>query len=165
MPYAIDLVELVPQPTLSITVETTQAGLAGVFDRCFPALFGELQRQGRSPAAPPYARYHRFDDAAVTVEVGVPVDAAGESGNTAAGPVEPGTLPGGEAAGLYHVGPYDGLKAAYDALEAWLKEAGRERASGPWENYVVDPSRQPDPQRWKTRILQPLAPKQPQGTP
>ena len=36
------------------------------------------------------------------------------------GDVKPGQLPGGPAAIAVHAGPYEGLKATYDAIESWL---------------------------------------------
>ena len=158
MTYSVDLVELLPQPTLAITVETNPAGLGAVFERVYPALFAELGRQELAPSGPPYGRYHLFTPDGVTVEVGIPVDRVGSVGTTPSGEARPSELPGGEAAALYHVGPYEGLKAAHEALAAWLNTQGRAPRGGPWENYVVDPSRQPDPKRLRTRVLQALEP-------
>jgi hypothetical protein len=51
------------------------------------------------------------------------------------GEVRPVTTPGGEAAVVRHVGPYDGLTQAHGAIHAWTKESGRSFAGTSWEIY------------------------------
>ncbi|HEX3578323.1 MAG TPA: GyrI-like domain-containing protein [Thermoanaerobaculia bacterium] len=53
----------------------------------------------------------------------------------ASGEVRPVRTPGGEAAVVRHVGPYDGLSAAHSAIHAWTKESGRSLAGTSWEIY------------------------------
>jgi effector-binding domain-containing protein len=53
----------------------------------------------------------------------------------ASGEVRPVRTPGGEAAVVKHVGPYDGLDQAHRAIHAWAKESGRALAGTSWEIY------------------------------
>jgi len=53
----------------------------------------------------------------------------------ASGEVRPTRTPGGEAAVVKHVGPYDGLAHAHGAIHAWAKESGRTFAGTSWEIY------------------------------
>ena len=73
--------------------------------------------------------YHHGDpmQADFGVEVTREFDASGE--------VRPVTTPGGEAAVVTHVGPYDGLAHAHGAIHAWAKESGRSFAGTSWEIY------------------------------
>ena len=51
------------------------------------------------------------------------------------GEVRPVRTPGGEAAVVRHVGPYDGLAQAHRAIHEWAKESGRALAGTSWEIY------------------------------
>jgi effector-binding domain-containing protein len=51
------------------------------------------------------------------------------------GEVRPVSTPGGEAAVVRHVGPYDGLAEAHTAIQAWTRESGRALADNSWEIY------------------------------
>jgi effector-binding domain-containing protein len=53
----------------------------------------------------------------------------------ASGEVRLVRTPGGEAAVVKHVGPYDGLAQAHSAIHAWAKESGRALAGTSWEIY------------------------------
>jgi effector-binding domain-containing protein len=51
------------------------------------------------------------------------------------GEVRPVRTPGGEAAVVRHVGPYDGLVEAHRTIHAWAGESGRAFAGTSWEIY------------------------------
>lgn len=72
--------------------------------------------------------------------VEVPIEAEGD--------VEPYLLRGGPALTTVHVGSYDELPKAYEALEAHAREFGRELdMSTMWEEYLTGPSVPPDQMR------------------
>jgi effector-binding domain-containing protein len=67
-------------------------------------------------------------------------------------------LPAGPAIATVHVGPYQDLLRAHQALAAWAGARGRE-ASGPaWEVFLTNPLQEPDPQKWRTKVFLPLKP-------
>jgi hypothetical protein len=51
------------------------------------------------------------------------------------GEVKPVKTPGGEVAAATHVGPYDGLGQAHDAIQAWARANSRAFAGQSWEIY------------------------------
>lgn len=110
-----------------------------------------LSRYGVGPVGMPYARYHRVGEATFEVEAGfaATTPVAGE------GDVEPSTLPGGHAAAVWHVGPYDEMEPAYEALAAWVADHGAVPDGDAWEVYHSDASDVPDPAQWRTEIVQP----------
>jgi AraC family transcriptional regulator len=55
------------------------------------------------------------------------------------------------------VGPYDGLRDAYAAIEQWMGREGYKPAGAPWESYVTDPGEVPNPAEWKTEVFWPIA--------
>lgn len=119
--------------------------------------FGDVARvvttQGISFVGPPFARYHRLTDGVFEVEAGFPT--AREVAQ--AGDVIPSALPGGPVAVTTHIGPFDEMERAYTAVFEWVAEHGGDPTADPWEVYLSDPSREPDPRQWRTEIVMPLA--------
>lgn len=152
--YQVTIKVLVEQPTAVIRVLTDMSSINDTFDDIMPAAWAAVQQSDRTAVGPPFTRYFRFDDEAVDLEGGLPVDAPFiESGR-----VVPSSLPGGEAASLDHFGSYDSLGAAHVALDQWLVDEGRQAAGPVWEVYWTDPSAETDQAKWRTELLVPLAP-------
>lgn len=86
------------------------------------------------------------------------------SGFVVAGPFEPGggveplQLPDVDVASTTHIGPYDTLGRAYDALKDGVLELGRkvDESSVMWEEYLDGP--QVPPERTRTLVHWPLLP-------
>lgn len=98
---------------------------------------------------PPFARYAL--DGELDVEAGLPVAAR----VPARGGLVMSSLPATTAAVTCHVGPYDRLGDARDALEKWIRDRGFEPAGRPWEVYLTDPRWRPDPERRTTVVIMP----------
>lgn len=62
--------------------------------------------------------------------------------------------PSGEVATTRHIGPYDALPRAHDAVHAWLARTGRASAGVSWETYG---DWSDDPARLETRVTYLLA--------
>lgn len=152
----IEVRTLKSQPVVSVRRDTSLDQLQAAFQDILPTVFNFLKSRGLTPTGPPFGRYHCFRPEKIDLEAGLPVEKA-PSLTDEDGPLQASELPGGEAAVLMHVGPYDDLKRTYDALEAWFAENGREAAGGPWELYVTDPGAEPDPQKWQTEVIWPIA--------
>lgn len=120
--------------------------------RALGAVAQTLASQGVSPAGPPFARYHRLAEQEFDVEAGFPF----EGSVTPMGEVVTSSLPGGPAAVVTYVGPYDEMEAAYGALAEWIASRGGQPAGDPWEVYFTDPAQEPDPQKWCTEIVMPF---------
>ncbi len=73
-----------------------------------------------------------------------------------AGPVEPSRLPGGPTAVTTHIGRYEDLTLAYEAVHRWLGELGWSAIGPHWEVYFTDPNVEPDPSRWRTDVVVPF---------
>ena len=109
--------------------------------------------QGVVPAGPPFAYYPSEPSDVVDVEAGVTI--AGELEDTA--DVVSSHLPCGRAVVAVHVGPYEALERTYRSLLAEIERAGLVRRLGMWEEYLTDPDSEPDPARWRTRVVMPIA--------
>ena len=116
---------------------------------------GEL---GEQPAGMPFAAYHNVDmqnlDSMdmqnLDIEIGFPVvhRIAGK------GEIHAGEFPGGKLASVMHIGPYDQVGPAYDALAQWAKDHGYESTGVAYEIYFSEP--ETPPQETRTEIVFPL---------
>ena len=101
----------------------------------FGTVMSYLDRHGLRPSGPAVGHYDIADDhfeVAAGFVVAAPIEAEDE--------VEPLTLPAGEVLSTLHVGSYNELPKAYEALQAEATRLGREiDRSVMWEEYLTGP--------------------------
>jgi effector-binding domain-containing protein len=157
------IVEQPEQSFVGITRTLPMSQLSEAADE-MPRLFDWLQRRGHIPDGPPFLRYLVIDMAAdMVVQAGVPLRerVAGD------GEVEAGVLPAGRYVTAVHVGPYEALYEATTELLRWAEKQHLRFDTHPspagevWgsrlEWYETNPSEQPDPTTWVTRLAFRLA--------
>ena len=152
MTYQIVSRDLAAQITAVMRGEMPVDELGEWLADTYRAVQEHLGRIGMNPVGPPFARFTFLGDV-VAVEAGFPVgsEIAGD------GRVEPSVLPCGLAAVTTHIGRYEDLRAAYDAVHEWLN-AHRYMTAGPhWEVFFDDPHAEPDPSRWRTDVVVPYS--------
>ena len=66
-------------------------------------------------------------------------------------------LDASEAAIVRHVGRYDKMKPAYEAIRQWMNNNGKHATEAPREVYVTTIAEVPDPSEWVTLVEQPIA--------
>jgi effector-binding domain-containing protein len=147
----VDRVRVDPQPTAVVRAHSTQADLPrdiiSSLDQVYAAVRqGLVAQQGQNVVL--------YLNGPNSIEVGIEVAGAFE----AVGAVGPSTLPGGEVARALHVGPYDQLGVAHDAVQAWCKEHGLALAGPSWEIYG---DWEEDPSKLTTEVRYLLAPTAP----
>ncbi len=80
----MQLRELTEQRTVAVRVQVpmSEVDMAALFGRYLPLVGGYLAAAGVAPAGAPFGRYHRWDDDAADVEIGIPVrgGARGDAG-------------------------------------------------------------------------------------
>jgi effector-binding domain-containing protein len=153
MDHAIQEVMLASQRGISIRATVPMPDLPRFFGEAFHELETAVIAAGEHPTTPPFAQYFSVAPQGVDVEVVMPADAPLQ----ARGRVHPVSLPGGPAVQIRHVGPYDGLAAAYRSIEGWMLMHGRKPSGPPREVYLTDPRLVPDPAHWETLVIQPIA--------
>jgi effector-binding domain-containing protein len=117
-------------------------------------LFGWLGQKGIEATGAPWARYLTVGPEEAELEIGAPVagEVAGGDG------ILFGVRPACEVAWTVHVGPYVQMEPAYEAVSSWIAANGRLIAGAGWEFYETDPEQEPDPAKWRTRIVYPVVP-------
>lgn len=150
-------------PYVAIAARVTMESMAEVLPPLTPRLADFLAEHGLQPSGPPFWRYRVIDMAGVlVVEVGFPLAETLDAAVLAGTDVQTGLLPAGDYVTTVHVGHPDGLIEATGALLGWAEGAGitwdRTAATDGdhWtcrlEEYLTDPSEEPDLTRWRTRL-------------
>lgn len=118
-------------------VSTHMAGAFGI-------VYGYLGRHQIEPLGPPYGCYVMNGPEQWEVRVGCEVDQP----VTAEDSIEPYDLPACDSLSTVHVGPYDELGKAYEALETRAHELGVELDPAMmWEEYLSGPEVPPEQTR------------------
>jgi effector-binding domain-containing protein len=152
MPYRIDTKEVKPQPVVSARVNCRVGEVGPLLKQSLLQVHAHLEKHGARPSGPPFTRYHGYTGTQVDLEVGFPVSAPVPAGEG----INAGELPGGTVAFTVHVGPYQDLPKAHDAMDAWLREKGKVSRGDQWEYYWTVPDEWTDRSTFKTELLWPV---------
>lgn len=149
----VERVELGPARLVGVHEVVPMERLTEFFDRAFGAAAGGVAALGVPPAGPAVAVYRGevTDEVDLTAGFFVPLDApaAGEG-------MADVRLPEGPAVVTVHVGPYDTLEQTYAALGEWMTAEGLTARDVMWEEYLDGPDTEPEPARWRTRVVTPV---------
>jgi effector-binding domain-containing protein len=156
MTYATEITT-VPTRTLAVSrfhVDDSDIDEMGPrISAAFEAVMAQLEQGGVTPTGPAVASYERAGDG-FDVAAGFPVDEPFEP----AGAVTRLAVGGREVAHTTHLGPYDRLPDAYEALRSDVEAGGRALVDDApmWEEYWSTPDSPPEDTR--TEVFWPVAP-------
>lgn len=115
--------------------------------------FGEIAEASEAASetlqGTPFAVYYEVGTNEVDVELGFPV-----TGEVNSGRVHTRTMEARRVASTLHVGPYDEVGPAYEALTRWIEEHDHTVAGPPSEIYLNDPTTGDEP---RTEVQLPFA--------
>ena len=148
MTYACELIQRERRPALVVRTRTPVAEMSSVLGPAWGAVMACAAKAGAQPSSPPFVAYHNMDMSDLDIEIGfaVPHPVEGE------GDVAAGDIAAGRAAVTLHVGPYDQVGAAYEALQDWMRANDLAPAGPPYEFYLNDPQDTP-PDQLQTRVV------------
>ena len=147
--------QLQEQPTAVLRETVPMNALREFFGRAYGAVMATSQKQNVQLAGPPFALYRGMPTDVVDVEAGFPV--AAPFASSGGGGVIAGSLPGGQALEAMHIGPYESLPETYGAITAKMQADGLTPGDAMWEYYLTDPATEPNPAKWKTLVVWPVA--------
>ncbi len=140
-------------PVASIRAKVSLREISKELATMLPEAMRAVGEQGIPPIGPPFTRYFNMATAGdIDIEAGFPVARP----ITASGRVKPGTLPAGQVASVWHIGPYHTVGQTHQRLMAWVAQRGLAPSGGPWEIYWTDPGLEPDSSRWRTEVVLPV---------
>lgn len=148
-----EVVELQPQEAIAVRGEVALDEMPAFFERAFTTAAAAAEAAGVEIVGPPFGFYPEMPADTVVVEAGFAVSDHVEID----GEAHPLLLPGGRAVRAMHVGSYDTMERTYADLQLWMAEQGLRPAVPMWECYLSDPVTEPDPTRWHTLIVWPVA--------
>ena len=136
-------------PTQHVFSIRKTIGVGGIHE-LFQELLAQMERRGLRRAGATQLRYHGEEFSYESMDAEAQGEVAGEAEGVS-------DLPPQLCAAVTHIGPYDTIKYAYDALCAWLAEHPEYRVCGPAiERYIKDENMVSDPEEYETGILFPI---------
>jgi effector-binding domain-containing protein len=135
MAYQIEVSDRPAKITLGIRKSSAAQDLPQVIPQICIAIMQYMGQNDPQDIEDAFVAYYNMDMQNLDVEIGFTTtkEVPGQ------GNIQRGSIPGGKAASVLHVGPYNGLGAAHDALHRWMAEKGFESATGYYELYLNDP--------------------------
>lgn len=141
------------QPAAVLREQVPMSALTEFFGRAFGTVMAAAQAQNVELAGPPFALYRGTPTQTVDVEAGFPI--IGTFNSTEG--VVASTLPEAQAVEAIHVGPYDTLEKTYGVIQQLMKTQGLSPSETMWEYYLNGPETEPDPSKWETQVIWPVA--------
>ncbi|HZJ02996.1 MAG TPA: GyrI-like domain-containing protein [Thermoleophilia bacterium] len=152
MAKEVETIRADAQTVASVRLTVDRDELGSALDEVLPEIMEQLSREGVEATGPPFTRFHRSEGKSLEIEAGLPVGARVAGG----GRVRASELPGGEAATIWHIGSYATIGESFGHLSSWFAKFRKVQGDGPWEVYVTDPLKDPDPDHWRTHIIWPI---------
>ena len=149
--------ELQEQPTAVLRETVPMKGLREFFGRAYSSVMSAAEQQHVQLAGPPFALYRGTPTDVVDVEAGFPLAAPFTNPGGADTAVIAGILPAGQGYEAMHIGPYESLQHTYGAIMARMRQDGANPGVAMWEYYLTDPGVEPDPAKWQTLVVWPVA--------
>jgi effector-binding domain-containing protein len=139
------------QPTVSVRTRTPVSEMAAIIGPLYGRIMAYVGEMGATPTGAPFVAYYNMDMADLDIEVGFPVDRALPS----RGDLAAGVLPAGDYATCMHIGPYDQVGPAYNALTEFVQQQGRTPTGVAYEYYFNSPQ-DTAPEQLQTLVVFPL---------
>jgi effector-binding domain-containing protein len=153
MTYEITRHAVPDLPIVSMRERLPVAELPAFFGRAWGELYGYLGRLGVTPTGEPFAMYHAFGPDGIDLEACV----AHAGGVPSTDRIDSRVLPATTVAETLHVGSYDELGNAYNALTEWVAREGFEPVGPHREIYLNEPGPDVPPATYRTLIQMPIA--------
>jgi len=137
---------------LTIRDTVTPARVTAKFANMYQQLSFFLNSRHLSPTGSPIVIYHNISSQIFDIEVGIPITSLLETPyNIACIQTE-----AKKTIRLRYFGSYNLISSAYNYMQNYINER-RLQVSGPsWEEFVTDPLKEPDSNKWQTNIYFPL---------
>ena len=143
------------QPYLYVERETEYGpGIAAAMESGFGELFGFVQASGLQPQSMPMSVYLEMDPSLLRFRAAVKVSA--EDAAKATGTIKADIFPAGDVMTVTHVGSYQNMSAAHQALWAHMAEHDIPGGMPTWEEYIDDPGDTPEAEL-RTQITRMIA--------
>ena len=125
--------------------------IASFFTNNYGAIGAAMGKQQLQMDGMPCGIFYEWNEKENTTDMAAAIPVSGGT-PVAAGKVQPIEIPKGECVTIDYYGPYEGTGKAHYAMDDYFKENHLSPSRLVMEEYVTDPSRQPDTSKWLTRV-------------
>ena len=151
-PPEIEIINTDKIISLSIYDSAKVADIGKMLEKNYGKLMMYVQKKHYNISGAPFAVYHNWNPEGFTkISASIPVFGKLKE----KGDIKILEIPAGKAVFLKHFGGYDTGNSHW-AIEDYLKDFNLKTADFIWEEYITDPSTEPDSTKWQTNIYYPL---------
>jgi len=149
-PYEVASVDFPGATYLGVRSSVKMADIGPFYEKTIPAVFEAAKKGNMQMMGMPSGLYYTWDEEKGMADLlaGLPVNADAK----APAGMEVVTIAPGKAAVIKYMGGYNGLGAAHMAMDNYFKNNNLQQTSPVIEEYVTDPSTEPDSNKWVTKI-------------
>ena len=151
-PFLMKMVVVDSQAYVTIRETVAKENMDGIHGRIFGELANYILQNGGTPSPKPIAIFYSNSDKEVDVELGIAVPKIIEGNER----IQYKMMNTRNALVVSHFGNYTELGSTYTLIMKYLEENKLETNGAPWEEYVTDPSKEPDMTKWDTKIYFPI---------
>ncbi|MCB9651115.1 MAG: GyrI-like domain-containing protein [Deltaproteobacteria bacterium] len=154
---SVELMDVPPQPILTVRVTATLEGLGAALGEALARVTNLALAAGAGAGAPVVRRLRRTPEQ-IEVLAGTCVPDPSRFAAGAEGEPRVERLPGGRVARALYTGAYRDLDKAHRELARWAREQGLEPAGPPWEIHTTGPTDVSDAASAKAQLYLPVRP-------
>ncbi len=123
--------------------------IAGFFENSYPVISQAMGKAGARLLGAPVGLYFSWDENLETTDLAVGMPTSKVVNTDVVKTIE---VPAGKAYSVDYYGPYEGVEPAHWAIDLFFKKNNLQYKAPVIEEYITDPSTEPDSSRWLTRI-------------
>jgi len=161
LPARIESIEVAiweSQPYVYILDSCKVSDISAKLGEVYAEIYYSLATQGTMPINQPFAKYISFphspgDENKVILQAGTFIESAIET----SGRIKIGNSTSGNTLQATHFGVYETASVTHDAMKKYCKDNGYTINGSAYEMYITDPSLEPNPSNWETKIIYELA--------
>lgn len=138
-------IHVVDRPGLRVLTKrlgVTMADLGPTLAQAFTEAYQAIEAARATPAGPPFVIYHQVSEGRQSLDIEICAPVNGMLDAPALWHV--GSLPAGTFASLLHIGAYDTVGVAHEALSTWIETHGFIPAGPAREVYLSPPTTPPE---------------------
>ncbi|HMO39245.1 MAG TPA: GyrI-like domain-containing protein [Saprospiraceae bacterium] len=151
--HAIQVMDAPTKYFLALRETVTISEISARYQQNLPKVFAAAQQAGLEMTGMPCGLFFVWDEANGKTDMAHAVPIATKASVPGFDIVE---IPAGRLLVIDYYGSYDGTAEAHYAMDEYLREHGQEAGEPVWEEYVTDPTTEPDTSKWLTRVYYPL---------
>ena len=149
--YAVNSMEFPGKSYLAIRETVGFQNIAEFYTKNFGIVMNAMTDQKLEKDGMPCGVFYVWNEEEQTTDMAAAIPVKGGT-PAAAGSVQPIEVPKGKCMTIDYYGDYSGSGEAHYAMDDYFKEKGMEPAKLVMEEYVTDPTTEPDTSKWLTKI-------------